>query len=92
GWQLCVTMDILPSLSPGCYYNFELEGCAVMDLDGRELGILASVYNYPANDIYEVRTKDGMTINIPAIKDVISKIDLGKKSMWVNKEFIRELL
>ncbi|MEG1705596.1 MAG: ribosome maturation factor RimM [Clostridia bacterium] len=46
------------------------------------LGKLTYVWNNSANDVYEIKTENNI-IYIPAIKDVILKIDLENKKMYV---------
>ncbi len=59
------------------YYIFQIVGLEVYTTEGEYVGRVVNVEQLPANDIYSVRgplsKKD---ILIPAIKDVVKKIDL----------------
>lgn len=60
----------------------QIVGLQVMTEDGERLGEIVDVYLLPANDVYVV--KQGETeVLLPAIEDVIKKIDLDKSTMTV---------
>ncbi len=69
-------------LPAGNYYHFELVGLEVIDSDNQVIGKIEEVLEYPASDIYVVRSEKG-TLMIPAIKEVVKKIDLEQKRMEV---------
>ncbi len=67
--------DECEALPPDEYYIFDLIGLKVKTTDHVWLGEITDVLTLPANDIYVVH--DGVReYLIPAIKDVIKKIDL----------------
>jgi 16S rRNA processing protein RimM len=57
-------------------------GLFVRDEQGNELGTLEDVLQYPAHDIYVVRG-GGREIQIPAVKEFITAIDIHARSMTV---------
>lgn len=65
-------------LPEGSYYLHQLVGLRVVTEDGRELGEITEVLKYPANDVYV--TPQAM---IPAVRDVVKRIDLAAKRMEV---------
>lgn len=65
----------LPSDS---YYIFDLLGMAVRTTAGRLLGTLEEVVEFPANDVWVVRDA-GREYLIPAIKEVIKKVDCEQR-------------
>jgi 16S rRNA processing protein RimM len=69
--------ELMP-LPEGSFYVHDLIGLKVFDTNGRKIGIIADVWLLPANDVYVVESK-GKEILIPAIADVVKKIDLEKK-------------
>ena len=71
-----------PALEDDEYYIFDLIGLEVKTIDGRELGRIVDVLTMPANDVYVVRSKSGEFL-IPAIRDVIKKIDLNNEIMLI---------
>lgn len=73
----------LEKLDEGTYYVFELIGLEVLDMDGNKIGTLNDVQNCSANDVYEIVTLDNKKIYLPAIKDVIKKVDIAGRKMYV---------
>ena len=61
------------------YFIQDLIGLDVMDENSKKLGILTEVFRTGANDVYEITDENGKTIYIPAIKDVVKKIDINSK-------------
>ncbi|MDX2452566.1 ribosome maturation factor RimM [Desulfosarcina sp.] len=87
GSELFVDKVCLPPLEEDTYYWSDLVGLRVYDTSGSLLGRLDEVIPTPGNDIYVVKGKqDGQTreMLIPAIGDVVLKIDLEGKTMIVD--------
>ena len=72
----------LPDLDDDEYYAFEIQGMDVVSTDGRNLGKVANIFSTGSNDVYVVDGPLG-EILIPAIKDVIVKMDVPGKKMIV---------
>jgi 16S rRNA processing protein RimM len=70
------------SLPADQYYIFQLVGLEVMDIDKGKIGIVDDVWEYPASDIFVVRSEKGLLL-IPGIKEIIKKIDLENNRMEV---------
>lgn len=61
------------------YYGFK-----VIEYSSKKLiGEITDIWHQPANDIYEVKTEDGY-LPVPAIKEVIKKIDKKNKIIYIN--------
>ncbi len=73
----------LPSLPAGKYYHHQLIGMRVFEGD-EDLGVLAAIMETGANDVYIIDQADGSELLIPAIPEVILKIDLEQKRMDVH--------
>lgn len=73
-----------PALPAGEYYHFQILGLEVYAESGDWLGIVSNIIETGSNDVYEVENKDGKTILLPAIKDVIRKIDLDEKKIIIH--------
>jgi 16S rRNA processing protein RimM len=87
GATLFVDKACLPVLEEDTYYWSDLVGLRVYDTTGAHLGRLDEVIPTPGNDIYVVKGKpDGRTkeMLIPAIGDVVLKIDLEGRTMIVD--------
>lgn len=73
----------LPELEEGAFYEADLLGCTVYNGCGRKLGVLESVIETGANDVY--RVLDGTEeFLIPALQSVIRNIDIDSKMIVVD--------
>ena len=73
----------LPKLPEGEYYHHQLIGLQVFDPQGIEIGILQSILETGANDVYLIKNNDQKEILIPALLDLIKKIDIENKIMII---------
>jgi len=64
------------------YYPYELVGLDVVTVEGEELGRLSDVLFTNANDVYVVLGPRGQIL-LPAIADVIERVDLDQGQMVV---------
>ncbi|MGB2698637.1 MAG: ribosome maturation factor RimM [Candidatus Zixiibacteriota bacterium] len=64
------------------YYIFDIIGLKVFTNQGEEIGTIHNVMSLPANDVYVVKSGE-KEYDIPAIKEVVKKIDLDKKIMVI---------
>ncbi len=77
-----VSVDDIPALPEGEYYHHQLIGLKVFE--GSEcLGTLVSILQTGANDVYIVEDQDGKELLIPAIPNVVQKVDLANKRLDV---------
>lgn len=65
------------------YYYFDLIGLQVITDEGRELGTISNIFPTGSNDVYVVKDNDKEYM-LPAIKDVVQKVDLEKRIMYVH--------
>lgn len=73
-----------PELPEGEYYHHQLLGMKVISDQDVLLGILVQILETGANDVYIVRPEQGKEILLPAIDDVILKIDIQSGTMIVH--------
>jgi 16S rRNA processing protein RimM len=71
-------------LPEGGYYFHDLLGLAVEDEGGKSLGSLVEILETGANDVYVVKNDAGHELLLPAIREVILKVDLNSKKMKVH--------
>ncbi|SKA92169.1 16S rRNA processing protein RimM [Caloramator quimbayensis] len=71
-------------LPENTYFIADLIGLDVFDNKGKALGKLTSVFSTGSNDVYEITAEDGKTFYIPAIKDVVSLININEGKMIIN--------
>jgi 16S rRNA processing protein RimM len=73
GAELRVPRAELPRPEEGSFYVFELIGLAVVESGGRELGTVADVQEYPANDVIVL---DGGAL-LPLVEDCVLEVDVA---------------
>jgi len=70
-------------LEEGTYFIADLIGLTVKDADTEEIyGTVKDVFQTGANDVYEIE-KDGKTLYVPAIPDVIINTDIENKLLLI---------
>jgi 16S rRNA processing protein RimM len=72
GIELEIDRAELPAPEDGSYYIFQLVGLEVLEEDGRELGRVTDVLEYPANDVLELDSGHVL----PMIEDCVLNVDL----------------
>jgi 16S rRNA processing protein RimM len=70
----------------GSYYWHQLEGLAVRDERGRDLGRLTEVFRAGDAEVYRVVGDGGAETLLPAIRQVVLHIDLDRGEMIVRYE------
>lgn len=61
---------------PDAWYPAQLKGLSVRHVDGRELGTVAGVDHYPAQDLLVVRTPDRRRVQLPLVEELVPEVDL----------------
>lgn len=82
--SLFVTRENAVKLKKDEYFIADLIGLKVQTDEGEALGEVTDVLQTGANDVYEIRTEDGETILLPAIKDCVKEVDIEGGSMLVH--------
>lgn len=82
GKYLEIDKKDVPLLTEGYYYVFDLVNCQVLSLNGKKIGEVKEVLLFPANPILSVR-KGKKEYLIPFVKEVVKKIDLEKRFIWI---------
>lgn len=88
--DICVPLSALPQLPPDSYYQHDIVGLQVFNLDGILIGVIDDIMPTGGNDVYIIKAPDSKQILIPAIKEVIKQIDLIRRVMYIDP--IRGLL
>jgi 16S rRNA processing protein RimM len=84
GSDICVPLSALPQLPPNFYYQHDIVGLRVFDLDGTLIGVIEDIMVTGGNDVYIIKAPDSKQILIPAIKDVVKQIDLIRQVMYID--------
>lgn len=82
GSFLEIEREDLIHLPEGRYFIFDIIGLKVITTDDKEIGTVKEVISLPANDVYVVQGNQ-KEYDIPAIKEIVKKIDLEKKIMII---------
>jgi len=82
GGRVFLPKTILKKLPQGEYYIRDIIGLDVVDEAGVLIGKIESVFPTGSNDVYVCRSEK-REILLPAIADVIKKIDLDRRMMTV---------
>ncbi|WP_196605621.1 ribosome maturation factor RimM [Pectinatus haikarae] len=77
-------------LAEGEYYTFDIVGLKVWNEEGIVLGTIINVLKTGSNDVYVIKsTESAEPILLPALKKVVTKIDIEHKRMdviWPEKD------
>jgi 16S rRNA processing protein RimM len=83
GSDILATVDVLVPLAEGEYYWRDIIGLDVVTETGQSLGKVKEIFSTGSNDVY-VCHNGQKEILLPAIADVILKIDLVEKQVVVH--------
>ena len=83
GAKLSVDEARLDALEPGQYYHYQVVGFEVFDLNGARIGIIASLMSTAGGELYVVQGADREYL-IPAVKEIIEKVDFTERKVIVN--------
>lgn len=83
GFDLCVPETALQRLKPGEYYHYQVIGLEVFDLNGTRVGVITRTWSTPGGDLYVVRGADKEYL-IPAVKEIVEKVDFTAGKMIIN--------
>jgi 16S rRNA processing protein RimM len=75
GEEVFLPEDRLPPTEEGEYYHYQLIGLRVETVEGKPVGILSSIIETGANDVYSVES-EGREVLIPAVDEIITEVDL----------------
>ena len=82
GSFLEIEKEDLTQLPKGRYFIFDIIGLKVITTEDKKVGTVKEVISLPANDVYVVEG-DQKEYHVPAIKEIVKKIDLKKKVMVI---------
>ncbi len=83
GSTLSVPEEALQPLKPGEYYYYQVLGFDVFDVEGRSIGKVTRVWSKEGGDVFVV-TDGSKEYLIPAVKEVIEKIDFPGGKIIIN--------
>ncbi|WP_339321348.1 ribosome maturation factor RimM [Paenibacillus sp. FSL W8-0194] len=84
GSMLKVNGEDLVELPEDEFYFHEIIGCHVMTDEGQELGVITEILTPGANDVWVVKPKEGKSILIPYIDDVVLDVNVKDRKVVVH--------
>jgi len=66
------------------YFVHDLIGCQVISENDEVIGVLSDVIQMSSNDVYLVRDSEGIEILIPAIKEVVKRVNVKQKQIIIH--------
>lgn len=83
GSTLAVPEKALETPAPGQYYHYQVIGIEVFDTSGARIGTLKQIWSTAGSELYVVAGLDKEHL-IPAVKEIIAKVDLEAGRMIVD--------
>lgn len=84
GKILVISEENQQELPEGVYYYRDILGCDVIDEEtGQTIGKITDIESPGANDVWEVSESNGKKFLIPYIPDVVKKVDIANKKVYV---------
>lgn len=83
GKDLFIKAEQLTELEPDEYYYHEIIGCKMYTLEGEYIGEIDGILSPGANDVWVVKGSRGKEILIPYIEEVVKKIDVERKQVYI---------
>jgi len=84
GYDLAVPQDERMDLPPDNFYEWELVGCRVQTVEGKEIGEVQSVMHTGGVEILSVVDDKGRDRMIPMASDIVVEIDKEKKLIRID--------
>ena len=69
--------DLAPSDDPEEFYDHELEGLEVVDVQGNRVGVVTEVLHTAGSDLLSVRRPDGGEALVPFVADIVPTVDVA---------------
>jgi len=83
GATLQVDNSALAALEPGQYYQYQVVGFDVVDKNGNAIGKLVATLKTAGGDLYVVQGAEKEHL-IPAVKEIVDKVDFDEKKIIID--------
>ncbi|GAA0784869.1 ribosome maturation factor RimM [Roseibium denhamense] len=84
GLELFISRDQLPEPDEDEFYYSDLNGLAVTETDGSEIGKVVAVQDFGAGDLLEIRPMRGKTFYVPFTREFVPKVDVQSGTLTVS--------
>ena len=82
--EILIEKEDLIDLPSDSYFIHDLIGCEMITEEDKIVGNVVDILQMASNDVYVVNDDSGKEILVPAIKDVIKKIDIKRKKIRIH--------
>lgn len=82
--DLFIPVDELAQLPTDSYYQHDILGLSVLTLEDRHLGVVDDIIQTGSNDVYVIKDATGKQVLIPAIKQIVKRIDLAAQRIYID--------
>ena len=76
GWRLYIESAEAAEPEEESWYHHELIGLRVLEMDGREVGVVEGVMEVPGHDLLEVKGAEGRRFMAPMVKEIVREVNL----------------
>ena len=84
GLDIYIDSSYLPQLDDDTFYEAEIIGYKVMDLDNNLYGEIVDVYSLPSNYVFDIKLKEnGNIVSIPYVHAYFGKADKLNKTIEI---------
>ena len=83
GSLVTVSQEQIGPPPEGSYYHYQIVGMEVVTEDGTSLGQVTEILSTGSNDVYLVRDRERNETLVPALEDILIKIDVAQNRMVV---------
>ncbi len=90
GLELFIAREQAVPLDEDSHFITDLVGCKVVDMQGAPVGVLTEVLQPGAADVYVIKTDQG-TLMVPALKRVITQVDVQNKLITLDEQVLPEV-
>jgi 16S rRNA processing protein RimM len=81
--QVYLPLNDLPQLSGKNFYDHEVVGFELIDLNFGKVGFIEQIIDLPVNPLIQVQSNDGKEVLIPFVKDLIQEVKRNEKQLIV---------
>ncbi len=82
GCLLKIEKDI-KDLEEGHYFFNDLVGCQIIDENGKILGVVSQVEEFPSAITFRVKRNGDKDFFVPFLKEFVTKVDILKKKIYI---------
>jgi len=87
GWEMITERSKAAALKKGEFYNTDLIGCKLVNLEKQAVGTIKSIFDNSVSDLLEVETDEGTKL-IPFMDRYIGRVDIESGTIELLEEWL----